>query len=106
MVTLTTFGYLYVAGVITLAPLVAAALLFTRKKRMGALLFALSMLGSFTFGFWYHFLSETNDNVAHVSGPWHSVFLWTAIALAVIELAATLVGVRLFQATSKPQTIA
>ncbi len=104
MVTLTTFGYLYVAVVITLVPLVAAALLFTRKKRMGALLFSLSMLGSFIFGFWYHFLSQTSDNVAHVSGPWHSVFLWTAIALAVIEFAATLVGFRLFQTASKSRT--
>lgn len=102
MVMLTTFGYLYVAVVITLAPLVAAALLFTRKKRMGALLFALSMLGSFLFGFWYHFLSETSDNVTRVVGPWHSVFFWTAIALAVIELAAALVGFRLFQTASKP----
>jgi len=104
MVTLTTFGYIYVAAVITLTPLVAAALLFTRKKRIGALLFALSMLGSFLFGFWYHFLSETSDNVAHVSGLWHSMFLWTAIALAVIEFAATLVGFRLFQAASRPRS--
>ena len=104
MVTLTTFGYIYVAVVITLAPLVAVALLFTRQKRIGALLFALSMLGSFLFGFWYHFLSDTSDNVAHVGGPWHSVLLWTAITLAVIELAATLVGFRLFQTASKSRT--
>ena len=104
MVTLTTFGYIYVTVVITLAPLVAVALLFTRKKKIGALLFAVSMSGSFLFGFWYHFLSETSDNVVHVSGPWHSVFLWTAIALAIIELAATLVGLRLFQAAAKSRT--
>ena len=96
MVTLTTFGYVYVILVITLAPLVAGALLFTRKKKMGALLLALSMFGSFIFGVWYHFLSNTNDNVMQVHEPWHSTFLWTAIALAVIELAGTIVGLRLF----------
>jgi len=98
MVTLTTFGYIYVGVVITLMPLVAAAFLFTRKKKVGALLLALSMLGSFIFGFWYHFLSQTNDNVTQVHGPWHSTFLWTAVALAVIELAGTVVGFRLFRA--------
>lgn len=102
MVTLTTFGYVYVGVVITFGPLVAAAFLFTRKKKIGALLLALSMLGSFIFGFWYHFLSQTNDNVTQVHGPWHSTFLWTAIALAIIELGGTVVGFRLFRVSSKP----
>src|SRR5262245_53381659 len=68
MVTLNPFGYVYVLVVITLAPLVAAVLLFTRKQKIGALLLTLSMLGSFIFGFWFHFLSATNDNVAQVQG--------------------------------------
>ena len=101
MVTLTTFGYVYVGVVITLMPLVAVAFLLTRKKKVGALLLALSMMGSFVFGFWYHFLSQTNDNVSQVHGPWHSTFLWTAIALAVIELAGAAVGFRLFRALSR-----
>ena len=99
-VALTTFGNVYVIVVITLAPLVAAVLLFTRKQRLGALLLALSMCGSFIFGFWYHFLSSTNDNVTEVHGPWHSRFLWTAIALAAIELAGTLVGLRMYRLSS------
>ena len=101
MVALTTFGYVYVVVVITLLPWVAAALLFTRKKKMGALLLALSMLSSFVFGFWYHFLSKTGDNVTQVHGPWHSAFLWTAIVLAVIELGGTIVGLRLFRVSSE-----
>lgn len=102
MVTLPTFGYVYVALVITLTPLVSAVFLFVRKIKIGALLLALSMFASFIFGFWYHFLSHTGDNVSQVHGPWHSVFLWTAIALALIELVGTIVGVRLFRAISKP----
>src|SRR5215468_5901787 len=97
MVTLNTFGYVYVVVVITLAPLVAAALMFTRKRTIGALLLALSMFGSFVFGFWYHFLSSTNDNVAQVHGYWHSTFLWTAIALALIELAGMFVGLGMYR---------
>lgn len=102
MVRLTTFGYVYVGVVITFMPFVAAALLFTRKKKIGALLLALSMFGSFIFGFWFHFLSQTNDNVRQVHGPWHSTFLWTAIALAIIELAGTVFGFRMFRAIRDP----
>jgi hypothetical protein len=103
MVTLSTLGYLYVVVVITLMPLAAAALLFTRKQKLGTVLLALSMLGSFIFGFWFHFLSHTNDNVTQVHGPWHSTFLLTAIALAAIELAGTIAGFRLYRAISLPQ---
>ena len=101
MVTLTTFGNIYVGIVITLMPVVAAVFLFTRKQRIGSLLLALSMLGSFVFGFWYHFLSNTNDNVTQVRGPWHSTFLWTAIALAIIELAGAIVGFWMLRAVSR-----
>jgi hypothetical protein len=91
-VALTTFGSVYVLVVITIAPLVAAGLLFTRWARPGALLLALSMLGSFAFGGWYHFLSATGDNVVEVHGPWSFTFLWTAIALAIIELVGMVFG--------------
>jgi hypothetical protein len=106
MVALTTFGNIYVLVIITLAPLVAAALLFTRKQKLGALVLALSMFGSFIFGFWYHFLSSTNDNVTEVHGPWHSTFLWTAIALAVIELTGAFVGLRMYRLRSSVRPIA
>jgi hypothetical protein len=102
MVKLNTFGYVYVMIVITLGPLVAAGFLVTRKQKTGALLLALSMFGSFIFGVWYHFLSNTSDNVTQVHGAWHSTFLWTAIALAVIELAGTVVGFRMFRMVSEP----
>ena len=102
IVKLNTFGYVYVAIVITLGPLVAAGLLVARRQKTGGLLLALSMFGSFIFGVWYHFLSTTSDNVMQVHGPWHSTFLWTAIALAVIELAGTVVGFRMFRVISEP----
>ena len=93
MVALTTFGYVYVAVVITMAPLLAGGLLLSRWAKTGALLLALSMLASFVFGGWYHFLSATNDNVTQVHGAWRSMFLWTAIALAIVELLGIIIGV-------------
>lgn len=102
MVTLTTFGSIYVLVVITLAPLVAGGLLFTRWAKIGALLLVLSMLGSFVFGGWYHFLSATNDHVSQVHGPWRSTFLWTAIVLAVSELVGVIIGISAFRAIQDP----
>ena len=91
-VNLDTFGNVYVVIVITLAPLGAGVLLLTRMRRHGALLLVGSMFGSFVFGFWYHFLSATRDHVSQVQGEWHATFLWTAVALSVIELAGTVAG--------------
>jgi len=97
MVKLSRFGYVYVAIVITLAPIVAGVLLFSRTQKVGALLLTLSMLGSFAFGFWYHFLTPGTDNVAEVHGPWHSPFLWTAIALAIVEFAGLFIGLWMYR---------
>src|SRR6185436_1376740 len=101
MVALTTFGYVYVLVVITLAPLVAGALLLSRWAKAGALLLALSMFGSFVFGGWYHFLSATTDHVSEVYGPWRSTFLWTAISLAVAEFVGTALGAWMFRSLGK-----
>jgi hypothetical protein len=100
-VALTTFGYVYVVIVITVAPLVAGALLFSRKQKVGALLLALSMLGSLAFGVWYHFLSAGSDNIAEVPGGWHSTFLWTAIALALLEFIGVIFGFLIYRASAK-----
>jgi hypothetical protein len=80
-------------------PWVAAALLFTRKKKMGALVarpfdvwaFHLRLLVSLSLAY--------GDNVTQVHGPWHSTFLWTAIVLGVIELAGAWMGFSLFRAS-------
>ena len=98
MVMLTAFGYAYVAIVITVTPLVAAALLFSRRQKLGALLLTLSMLGSFGFGVLYHFVLPGTDNVAEVHGPWHATFLWTAVALAVLEGIGVITGLWIYQA--------
>ena len=101
MVSLTRLGYAYVALVVTLAPIVAAALLFTRWLKFAASLLTLSMLGSFAFGVWNHFLVSGTDNVTAVTGPWHSAFLWTAFALAVLEFLGVIVGSWIYLTVNK-----
>jgi len=101
MVDLTRFGYVYVVTVITVAPLVAAALLFTRRRDIGGLLLMFSMAGSFAFGVWYHFLATGTDNVAEVHGVWRSTFLWTALALAALELLGFITGLLVYRVPHK-----
>ena len=97
MVKLSQFGYVYVAVVITVSPIVAGALFFSRRQRIAASLLTLSMSGSFGFGVWYHFLTSGADNVSEVQGPWHSTFLWTAVALAIVEFAGVFIGLWMYR---------
>jgi hypothetical protein len=91
-VTLDVFDSVYVAVVITLAPLVAAALLFTRVVRAGAWLLTVAMFGALVFGLFKHFLLPGTDNVVEVHGDWHSLFLWSAVGVAVVEIAGGTIG--------------
>jgi len=92
-VALDVFDSAYVVIIITLAPLVAAALLFTRLNRLGAWLLTLSMFGALAFGLFKHFILPGIDNVTQVHGAWHSLFLQSAVGIAVVELAGWIAGV-------------
>jgi hypothetical protein len=100
-VTLDVFDSAYVAVVITLAPLVAAPLLFTRLARAGAWVLTLAMLAAFVFGLFKHFLLPGTDNVVAVHGAWHSLFLWSAVAVAVAEIAGVAIGAWLLQVIAR-----
>lgn len=68
--------------------------MLSKFERAGAWLLLASMLGSFAFGLYYHFVADTIDHVAHVAriGPafWSAMFRLTACLLAVSELAGKL----------------
>lgn len=83
----------YVAVVVYAAPVVAAILLWTRFRRSGAWLLAVSMAGSFAFGLLYHFLVPGPDNVfAQPPGPWRDAFVVTAVLLSLLQAAGVLIG--------------
>jgi len=85
---------LYVWIVITVGPLIAMALLWTKYQHAGALLLAVSMFGSLLFGVWNHFVACGPDNVAEVAANfWGSLFRITAVLLAVTEAAGVWLGV-------------
>jgi hypothetical protein len=83
---------LYIWIVITVLPLLAAVLIW-KRRRTGFLLLLLSMAGSFLFGAYYHFIAAGPDNVASL--PAHasaSTFKLTAVLLALIEAAGFVIG--------------
>ncbi len=83
----------FVVVVITIAPLVALVLYWTRYARQGALLLAVSMLAGMLFGIYYHFIEISPDHVRHLpAGEGQPLFVWTAVLLIPCELAAAAFG--------------
>ena len=101
----------FIIPVIIVAPVVAGFMLL-KFKRAGAVLLLASMLGSFLFGLYYHFIADTIDHVAHVArlqpALWSAVFQLTAYLLLVSEGLGTVVAalslVRLFRDFSLSST--
>lgn len=85
----------FIIPVIILAP-VAAALMLPKLKRAGTVLLTASMLGSFVFGLYYHFIADTIDHVTHVARMqpvfWSQMFQVTAYLLAVSEVLGVAIG--------------
>jgi hypothetical protein len=86
---------IFVYAVILIAPIVAAALVWTRYDWMGLWAFSLSMLGAFLFGAYHHYVLVSPDNIGHLpagSPESHSQFISSAGVIALLELASALYG--------------
>ena len=82
----------YILVVIILLPLLAAVLIW-RRKRTGFVLLLFSMAGSFLFGVFYHFIAAGPDNVASLmSHPWSNTFKSSAYLLALTEAVGFFIG--------------
>ena len=94
---------LYVVVVIIIAPILAVVLLWTGPQRPAACLLFFSMLGSFLFGGYHHFIADSRDHVAQVpASAWGTAFIVSAVAMAVIELAGCAVGLWAASASREP----
>ena len=101
VINLTFTQKLYVLVVIALAPLVSMILLWTRLRKVGAMLLLLSMLGSLIFGVVNHFLIVSADHVQHLPpGEWRLAFQITAIGLMVTEVLGCFAGAWALRASS------
>ena len=84
----------YVVVVITLAPLVALALVWMRQERIGFALLVISMAGSLIFGGYFHYIGISPDHVSHLPpGDAQGTFRATAVLLLATELFGAAVGV-------------
>lgn len=85
---------IFVIVVVLIFPLIANALLWAAKKRLGFILLSLSMFGSWLFGLYHHFLSVSPDHVhSQPSTAWGITFVLTAYLLLITEAIGTYVGV-------------
>jgi hypothetical protein len=86
----------FVAVVITAAPLIAGYLLWRSRLRAGGALLAASMAGAFIFGVYYHFITPGGDNVNRAytlgSGNWQNLFEETAIEIGGLEIVGAMLG--------------
>ena len=82
----------FIVIVVTLAPWAAIWLAWRRNLMVGAVLFSVSMLASLVFGLVLHFALESPDLYSNV-GPEHgTVFLHSAMGLALLEFVGFVLG--------------
>jgi hypothetical protein len=92
-VPLATWQTAFVAVVVFAGPPVGLWFAWRGYGLLGGGLLAATGAASFLFGTYFHFVSDTADNVARVDGAWGGPFLVTAVLLSVAALAVTVAGV-------------
>ena len=94
-INLSAWQTIFVLLVIVIAPVVGAALVWTRYSSSGLWLFFLAMLGSFLFGVYHHYVLVSPDNIHFLPGgnpAAHHQFTTSAGALALLEMLSALYG--------------
>lgn len=92
----------FAVGVIVVAPILAAALIWRGSPRFGGTLLAAAFTGAFVFGVVNHYVLDSADNVAQIPATgWGEAFTWSAHALALLELAGTLAALWLLRASAR-----
>ena len=93
-VPLDVWQWAYVIFIVFLAPVVAAVLLWTRLRLVGAWLLLASMVGSLIFGLAFHFLISGPDNVFTLNpGAGREAFVVSVVLVAFTEVLGCVVGV-------------
>jgi presenilin-like A22 family membrane protease len=91
-IAMDTWQNIYIFVVILIAPIVAAVFIWIRR-RSGFALLTISMIGSFVFGVYYHFIATGSDNAFTLpASSWTLTFQLTAWLLAITELAGAVIG--------------
>jgi hypothetical protein len=92
LILMSAWQNVYILVVIFTLPLVAGVLLW-RRSRKASFVLLLSMVGSFLFGGYYHFILPGPDNVGHLMDhAWKVPFQVSAVLLAIVEAVGVVVG--------------
>jgi hypothetical protein len=92
-VPLTAMQTAFVGIVIVSLPFVGAGLLWTKRKRDGAWVIAVSIFGSLIFGVVNHYVLDSPDHVTAVpEHAWRHTFVLSAALLAVSEVIGAAAG--------------
>ena len=106
-VALTAAQLVVVVVVISAAPFYGLYLHYRRPGPQGAAILVASMAASLVFGWVFHFVADTPDNVARVEpglvGAWATAFDSSAYIVACIELLGTLLAVALLAPEPMPR---
>jgi hypothetical protein len=90
-VVLSDFQSAFVVVAMILSPIVAIVLLHTTHRRAGMALLLASMLSSFIFGLFSHFIFSGIDNILTIpAGEWRPIFQITTVLLGIVEAIGTL----------------
>jgi hypothetical protein len=93
-VPLAAWHWAYVLFVVFLAPVVAAMLLWTRMRRVGAWLLLASMAGALIFGLAFHFLVSGPDyGFTRNPGAAREAFRFSAVLVALREALGCVAGI-------------
>ena len=91
-IAMDTWQSIYIFVVILIAPIAAAVFIWIRP-RSGFALLTISMIGSFSFGVYYHFLVTGSDNAFTLpTSSWTLTFQLSAWLLAITELGGAVIG--------------
>lgn len=83
---------LFILIVVTIAPWAATFIAWKRSLKLGAALYSVSMAASLVFGLALHFALDSPDLYSTVVVEHRSVFFYSALGLALVELAGAVVG--------------
>jgi hypothetical protein len=91
-VGLSRAGNLFVLTVVVIGPVAGAIWRLLTWSPAAAWMIAATMGGALVFGVVNHFVIESSDHVAHVTGSWQAWFAATAALLAITEAMGLAVG--------------
>jgi hypothetical protein len=105
-VELSRSQLVFIAIVITIAPLFAGLLIWRGATKAGAMMLALSMAGSLVFGVYHHFVLISPDHVSHLPGIPGAIpvimFQATAVLLALVEGLGVVAGIMVLKSDAAP----